>query len=43
MINKPNPETKSKAPQWHTYKLKNKNAIIKNEYKIGQEINTTSS
>ena len=22
MINKPNPETKGKAPQWYTYKLK---------------------
>ena len=43
MINKPNPETKYKAPQWHTYKLKNKNAITKNKYKIGQKINTTSS
>ena len=34
MINKPTPETKVKAPQWHTYKLENKNCITKNEYKI---------
>ena len=37
MINKPNLEIKGRAPQWHTYRLKNKNAITKNEYKIGQK------